>query len=260
MFWLKKAVSFWMMPLPLCAVLLVVGLLLARSERRRKRGIALASAGAALLLLLSNAFLSSRLLWSLESGFPAVPDFETMAGQSPVAQCRFVAVLGSGNSESPGMPALSRLSTSGLERIVEAVRILKTLPDARLIVSGPGRPGHPTHASVLADAARSLGVNPRRIMIVDTARDTEDEAYAVAMIAKGGRVALVTSAWHMARASRLFRNANVEFVPCPTDFDIGSNPPLDADVLRFDSEALEHSTLAVHEWLGILWLRLRGIG
>jgi uncharacterized SAM-binding protein YcdF (DUF218 family) len=120
-------------------------------------------------------------------------------------------------------------------------------------------PGYPSHAAVLAQAAESLGVDPARITLIDTARDTEDESHAFARLTAGERTALVTSAWHMPRAAVLFRSAGVAIVPCPTDFVARTDTPLSWGDLGWDSESLERSTIAVHEYLGLLWLRLRSV-
>ncbi len=259
MFWLKKFVSFWLMPLPFCAALLIFGLFLTRSQRRSRLGRGLLVAAAALLVLLSNKAVSNGLLRPLEDRYPAIPEIAAGApSPAPLAGCGFVVVLGGGHTDMPGKPATSQLSTAALERVTEAVRLLRALPEARLIVSGPGEPGRPTHAAVLAAAAESLGVDPARITQVDTALDTEDESQAVSRIVGGARVALVTSAWHMPRAARLFRRAGVDFVPCPTDFVARENFRPSWVDFSWDSESLERSTQAVHEWLGLAWLRLRG--
>ncbi len=260
MFWLKKVVSFWLMPLPLCVVLLAAGLALARSTRWPRLGRRLLCAAAALLLFFSNELVGVALLRPLESCSPPIPEVAAGGGvPAAVSGCAFVVVLGSGNNDIPGLSATGRLSTSGLGRIVEAVRILGMVPNARLVLSGPGSKGRPSHASVLAEAAESLGVSPGRITLIDTARDTEDESHAVARFVGGRRTALVTSAWHMPRAALLFRRAGVAIVPCPADYLSGSSAPSPWAALAFDSEALSHSTLAVHEWIGILWIRLRGL-
>lgn len=261
MFWLKKFVSFWLMPLPLCLALLVSGLLLARSPRGSKAGRRLLVLAAVLLLLFSNKAVSSWLVGPLEGRYPAVP--EVAAGAplpASIAGSRFVVVLGGGHWDMPGLPATGQLSVSALGRIVEAVRLLRLLPGARLIVSGPAEPGRPSHAAVLARAAESLGVDPGRISLVETALDTEDESLAVARLAGKARIALVTSASHMPRAAALFRRAGVDFAPCPADFVARGNLQLRWSDLAWDSESLERSTLAVHEWVGLLWLRLRGRG
>jgi uncharacterized SAM-binding protein YcdF (DUF218 family) len=255
MFWLKKVVSYWLMPLPLCMALLASGLALSFCQRRRRLGLCLVSAGTALLVTFSNNFVSMSLTRRLESRFPAIPE---MAAGKPIPtsieRCRFIAVLGSGHADLRGVSATGRLSTSGLARIVEGVRLYRALPGATMILSGPSLPHGYSHASVLATAALSLGVSPDRIILLDTAKDTEEESIAVARIAGGARTALVTSAWHMPRAATLFRNAGVDFVACPSDFVSRSD-----SLFRFDSESLERSTLGVHEYIGLMWLRLRSI-
>lgn len=258
MFWLKKAISFWLMPVPLCLALLACGIAVAHLGRRSRLGRALVGAGAALLLLFSNKALSNALLEPLEARFPPVPElFPGAPVPGALARCRFVVVLGGGNGAAPGMPALSRLSPSALGRITEAVRLLRVLPGARLIVSGPGSPGHPSHATVLAQAAASLGVDPARITLIETALDTEEEAAAVSRIAGAAPVAVVTSAWHMPRAALLFRRTGADFLACPADFEARGGPPSGISDLGWDSESLERSTLAVHERLGLLWLEVR---
>jgi uncharacterized SAM-binding protein YcdF (DUF218 family) len=257
-FWLKKAVSFWLMPLPLCVALLVAGVLLLGLSSRQRLGRWLAMAAAVLLIVFSSNFVSIRILRPLERRYPAIPEFgPDGAAAAAVAGCRYVAVLGSGHSPMPGVSATGQLTASGLSRLVEAVRILRALPDAQLIVSGPGRPGERSHAAVLAAGAESLGISASRITLVDTAHDTEEEAQAVATLARGARTALVTSAWHMPRAAHLFLAAGVNFVPCPADFVARSDPDFRLTGLRIDSESLGRSTLAVHEWVGLAWLRLR---
>jgi uncharacterized SAM-binding protein YcdF (DUF218 family) len=260
-FWLKKTISYWLMPLPACAALLVLGAALSCRPAWRRAGRALSCLGACLLVLLSNRAVSHMLLRPLEARFDPIPEI-ALGGNAPgqVADCRYVVVLGSGSSLIPGAPSTGRLTDSGLERIVEAVRLLNALPGARLVVSGPAESGRASHATVLSQAAQSLGIAASRITLVETARDTEDEAGAVFRLSGASRVALVTSAWHMPRAARLFRSAGVRFVACPTDFSAREGAKAGWGSLVCDSESLEASTLAVHEWLGLLWLQLRGVG
>jgi len=259
-FWLKKAVSFWLMPLPLCVALLVAGILFLCLSSRQRLGRWLTTVGIGLLLIFSTNRVSIGLLKPLEVKFPAIP--EISAGTrlpTGLPRCRFVAVLGSGHSAMPGVSATGELSTSGLGRLTEGVRLLRCLPGARLIVSGPADPGKRSHAAVLAAAAESLGVDPKRIILLDTARDTEDESMAIAQIAQGQPVALVTSAWHMPRAMFLFQAAGVDALACPADYSSRDDGTFRWLSLRFDTQSLERSTLAVHEWIGLLLLRLRQV-
>jgi uncharacterized SAM-binding protein YcdF (DUF218 family) len=259
MFWLKKAVSFWLMPLPSCLLLLLGGIALASSARRRKLGLRMAAAGSLLLLFYSNTLVSTLLVRPLETRYPPIPELgDGQPLPAAVAKCRYVVVLGSGSSDTAGLAATTQLYGAGLSRIVEAVRILRLLPGARLIVSGPGEPGHHTHADTLAAAAVSLGIDRTRITLIDTAKDTEDESQAVSHLVGRDRVALVTSAWHMARSARLFSVAGIDFVACPTDFASHADDVWSWTAFKFDTESLERSTKAVHEEIGLAWLRIRG--
>lgn len=261
LFWLKKFVSFWLMPLSFCVAAAAIGILLTRSKNpaRARFGRVLALGAVAALVLFSNNLVSRWLMRPLETRHPAIP--ELVAGEpvpARLAACRYVVVLGGGNGFSPGVAATNLLSTSALSRVVEAVRLLRVLPEAKLVVSGPGDGIRPTHATVLARAAMALGIEADRVVYIDRARDTEDESRAVRAIVGDRPVALVTSAWHMPRSVALFRSAGMDPVPCPADFTSHVDDPLHWDDFLWDVDALRRSTLAVRERIGYLWIWLRG--
>jgi uncharacterized SAM-binding protein YcdF (DUF218 family) len=259
LFGLKKFLSFWLMPLPFCLTALVAGLLLMCSTRRARLGRALVVAAVALLLLLSNSFVSKWLIQPLEARHPAIPELAHGAPlPASLAACQFVVILGGGNGNSPGVSANNLLSSSAISRLTEGVRLVRALPAARLIVSGPGDGRRPSHAQVLGRAAQALGIAADRILYIEQARDTEDEARETQRLAAGAPVALVTSAWHLPRAMALFRSIGLAAVPCPADFRAHTGDPLTFDDFLFDAESLGRSTFALRERLGYLWIWLRG--
>ena len=260
LFWLKKSVSFWLMPLPVCLTLLVAGLWLTRRPRRARLGRGLLLVATAMLLLLTNKVVSKALIAPLETRYPAIPELHAGAPPPALAACRFVVVLGSGHTDTPGLASTQQLSNSALGRLTEGVRLLRALPDARLVVSGPPIGTNPSHATMLARAATALGIAPDSIVYVDNARDTEDESLAVKKLVGDAPVALVTSAWHMPRAVGLFRHAAVNVLPCPADFMGNRNIDFRWEDLTWDSASLDRSTAAVHEDLGLVWNWLRGRG
>jgi formate hydrogenlyase subunit 3/multisubunit Na+/H+ antiporter MnhD subunit len=69
MFWLKKFVSFWLMPLPFCLTLLTVGLVILLFSRRARLGRWLLIAGTVLLGLFSNKVVSTWLVQPIELTF-----------------------------------------------------------------------------------------------------------------------------------------------------------------------------------------------
>ena len=262
LFGVKKFLSFWLMPLPLCLMLLVAGLCFLLWTRRARLGRGLLLAGTVLLMLFSNKFVSTALVRPLEARYPAMPEFR--AGEPPppaLAACRFVVVLGSGNGNAPGLSALNQMSVSALSRIAEAVRLLRVLPTARLIVSGPSdSPGKPSHAAMLARAAASLGLDPARITFIEEVRDTEDESLAVKTLVGAEPFALITSAWHMPRTMALFRHAGLAPLPCPADYTARGGDTVQWTDFLWDISSLERSTWAVRERIGYLWIWLRGRG
>jgi uncharacterized SAM-binding protein YcdF (DUF218 family) len=262
LFWLKKFVSFWLMPLPLCITLLVIGLIVLFWSRRAWIGRTLLVVATLLLMAFSNKFLSHALVRPLETRYAAIP--ELAAGQAlppELAACRFVVVLGSGNGNAPGLSATNQMSVSALSRLVEAVRILRLVPSAQLVLSGPGdpeRPERPSHAEMLARAAESLGIARGRMQLIVDVRDTEDESLAVRRIVGSEPFALVTSAWHMPRSVALFRHIGLGPLPCPADFTARAGDDIQWQDLLWDTGSIERSTWAVRERLGYLWIWLRG--
>ncbi len=259
LFGLKKLIGYAISPVPACLAVLVLGVLLLGSKRRARLGRILVTTGVVLLLAFSNKTVSRWLVEPLETRYPAIPELAPDAPLPPaLGSCRFVVVLGGGNGNTPGLSALDQLSQSALARISEGVRLLRVLPDARLLVSGPRGQSAVSHATKLEQAAVSLGVDRSRMVRIETARDTEDEAFAVRQIAGDAPVALVTSAWHMPRAAALFRAASVNALPCPTNFSAHSDGVFHWRDLLWDVESLDRSTFAVREYAGYLWIALRG--
>jgi len=259
LFTLKKFISFWLMPVPLCLTLVVAGLILLLATKRTRLARGLLVAGVALFALFANKPVSIALVRPLEATFPPIPE---LAANTPLPaalqRCRFVVVLGSGHSDSPGFSANNQLSSSALARIVEGVRLLRMLPEARLVLSGGGEPGYPTHAVVLSRVAQELGIPVERMLRIETVRDTEDEAQAVRTLVGDAPVALVTTAWHLPRAAALFRRAGVDTLPCPTNYTARPNPSFRWGELTWDVDSLERSTAAVRERIGYTWTWFRG--
>ncbi len=177
----------------------------------------------------------------------------------------FVAVLGGGHGGTAALPAGQRLSPSARARLVEGLRIALALPDAWLVVSGPGNdPYHPqgsglTHARTLADAAVELGFPRERIVEIDTARDTAEEVDALRLLAGEERVALVTSAWHLPRAMKLAAAARLDAFPCPADYLGGRDEQIGRlAYVTWDADSLANTTRAWREYVGQAWAALVG--
>ncbi|CAM3107656.1 ElyC/SanA/YdcF family protein [Rariglobus hedericola] len=261
LFWLKKVAGYWLMPLPLSVALIIGGVVLMRFTRRKRLGRGFALVGGLWLLVCSNSGIGTWFVRGLEAEYPSQP---TLTAGAPLpddlARCEFVVVLGGGNTHAPEWPANNQLSASALSRIVEGVRLVRQMPQARLIVSGPNDAaiGGPSHARLLADVAVSLGVPRERILEISSARDTEQEAVAIRALAGDAPVALVTSAWHLPRAMALCRRQGIDAVACPADYAGRDIHPRFFDFFTWNVGGLERSTKAVYEVIGATWSQLRG--
>lgn len=259
MFLLKKILSMWLMPLPFCLTLMVIGLWLVWSSKQINLGRFFLTCGVILLLLFSNRFVSNGLIRKLEWTYPPVP--ELVGGATlphELIGCRWVVVLGGGHRDSPQLAAVNRLSASSRSRLTEGLRLLSVLPAAKLVVTGGGAPHRPSHADVQAEAAVSLGVSADRIMRLDAPRDTEEEGVALSELLGEEPFALVTSAWHLRRAVALMRHHGLQPIPVPCDYITRPAQPLTWTDFLWDTESLGRSTWAVYERLGFAWARARG--
>jgi len=100
------------------------------------------------------------------------------------------------------------------------------------------------------------GIAPR--WVEDAARTTWDNAQLASPLLKQAdieRIALVTHAWHLRRAVPLFESQGFDVIPAGTRFARGNINSL-FDLLP-SANGLRDSSFALHEWLGILWYKLR---
>jgi uncharacterized SAM-binding protein YcdF (DUF218 family) len=256
MFWMKKLISAGLMPFTLGVVALIFALVMLSRERWRRRGKWLAWLAVTLLAVLGNHYVARGLMRPLETRYAAVPESNQPPPQ--LTGCAFIVVLGAGGGTTDDAAALHQLNFSGLSRITEGVRLARLLPDARVVVSGPLLSGGVTHASQLKRAAMSLGVTPDRVLTIEDALDTENEARLAAIIVGDKPVALVTSAAHMPRALGLFRGVGIKAVPCPTGYRTQEKEAFVVEHLLFDADSLSISSNAIRERIGMVWNWVRG--
>ncbi len=98
------------------------------------------------------------------------------------------------------------------------------------------------------------GILPENIILEDKSRDTFESAKNIKEMMGADSFFLVTSAYHMTRSIEVFQKIGANPIPAPADFKIKKHYTL----LDFfpDSNNLEKSDLAFHEYSGILFYRL----
>lgn len=253
MFLFKKLLASFLMPVPFCLALLLLGLALLWFTRRQKAGRSLATAGALALLLLGYGAVSGRLLATLERRHAPVTDVAATAGR-----VRWVVVLGGGSSSDAGLPASLRLSEGSLSRLVEGIRIQRQLPGGRLLLSGGSVFGSTPDAETMSTLAVELGVSPAALDLDSVSPDTETQAEVVRARLGAEEFYLVTSASHMPRSLVLFRKAGTNPIPAPTHFLTQRNRGTAPSSFFPGSGGLRSAEAATYEYLGLLWAKVRG--
>ena len=211
-----------------------------------------------MLVLASNKQVSRAFIAPLEQRYPALPEFADHSRlPARLAACRYVVVLGGGHTDTDDLSSINKLSTAAVSRLAEGIRLWRLLPDAKLVTTGHGSPGRPDHSEILARAAVSLGVPRERILQVNQARDTEEEAVGLKQLLGAAPFVLVTSATHLPRAVALCERQGLAPLPAPADFLVKGEAFQSGD-LGWDLSGLERTTRGVYERIGLWWSRLRG--
>lgn len=245
---LKAAASALGKPLLMGLIIEGAGLLLVRGPRRRA-GIWMVAAGALISYLASIPLVGNALLSGLEHRYPAFDP--TQAGG-----VRDIVVLGSGYDPQDHVPVTGALDPDGLARIVEGVRLARSRPDTRLLVSGGALPGFTPGALGYAQMAVELGIDRSALVILDEALDTAQEAREVVGALGHAPFILVTSAYHMPRAMRIMQRAGANPLPAPTGQILHPHRGTERLGLIPGSRGLHETELALHEYLGLAALDL----
>jgi uncharacterized SAM-binding protein YcdF (DUF218 family) len=152
---------------------------------------------------------------------------------------------------------------SAADRVWHASRLYHAGKAPLIILSG----GRAVSSMELASQAETmklflvdLGVPESAILLEVNSNNTYENAlYSSQVLSALGldSVLLVTSALHMRRSLAVSQAAGINALPIATDFE--AYPP-EANFLSWlpSSGALNRSTLALHEWFGLLAYRIRG--
>jgi uncharacterized SAM-binding protein YcdF (DUF218 family) len=251
MFLIKSLVGALAEPLTI-ALLLALAALVFRLTSRRKLSAALLLTAVAVAYLGSTSLVGNALLVPLETRY--APLREATISPSQVAA---IVVLGSFYEPRNTGPITSLFDDEGLSRISEGVRLALRFPSARLVVSGGAPPPQTAPALGYARFAGEFGIPPERIVVLDRARDTAQEAQAIAALLGTRSFILVTSANHVPRSMALMRRAGANAIPASTSFFTRGHVVADGiEVFLPGSFGLRQTERALHEYLGLAALSI----
>ncbi|MEO5334773.1 MAG: YdcF family protein [Magnetococcus sp. YQC-5] len=230
----------------------LLGLTLLWFTQRQKTGRVLVTMALVVLGLLSSSPVSRFLLEPLEKMY--VPYAVTSRFQ-PL----YVVVLSGGAKADPTLSSVGQINPETLVRLAEGIRIFREHPESKLLVSGGAPFAHVAEAEIMADVAKLLGVSEEAMVLEKHSLDTDDQARIIKKMIGAAPFVLVTSASHLPRSMVLFRKYGLDPVPAPAAQRIRTVPESTAPLLlgMFAPHHLSNVDAALHEYLGMLWARLR---
>lgn len=249
MFLAKKIITMFVMPLPLLLLIGLAGLILLWFSRRQHTGKALVALMLLLLSAASSPWVANRLITPLERQYPPI-----ITRQPNIA---YVVVLGGGQVTEPGLPATSQLNNASLARLVEGIRLQRSHPGSKLLLAGGPVFDAKAEAFTMRAVAMELGMDAKVITIEETSRDTAEQAVNLAPLLRGKQFLLVTSAIHLPRAMALFRAQRLNPIAAPTAYRIRHGQQNGPDGYFPGAAHLRKTETALHEYLGLTWIKLR---
>jgi uncharacterized SAM-binding protein YcdF (DUF218 family) len=235
-------------PLRLLVVFALCWLLARRASWTRVRR--LCAVLAAMLVVLTTPFGANALVRLQESRAPSAA---ACTGAPPQA----IVLLSGGLAARPrDEHDYAALGLASLQRLLGAVALQRSAAPLPLVIVGTSDRGV-ADSLILADLARSLGVDPATLQMESVSLNTWQNAQATARLAPKvpQRIWLVTSTLHMARALFAFREAGFDACAYPVQplyqaFDgLGYLLPTGTAAVKADE--------ALHEIIGEVVYRLR---
>jgi uncharacterized SAM-binding protein YcdF (DUF218 family) len=190
-----------------------------------------------ILLLILLGLLTRRRIWSMLAfailfsvSLPGLVDpfyswaqgGATKKTASSMPEVDAIVVLGGAVSFVPGVAGYTSEWGDSVDRVLGGVDLYHA-GRSRLLILSSGLPGSPVNAptegTVNREFALSLGVAPSAIFLLPSTQNTYAEARALSQYLgeHQQKVILVTSAFHMPRASLIFRNFGFDVSEFPVD-------------------------------------------
>jgi len=240
-------ISAFLLP-PLNLLLLgATGLLL--WYKRPPLARALVAASLALLWLCSTPYFAEGTLHLLE-GKPHAVNPKTQPADA-------IVVLGAGTYFHAPEYDGDTLDEAALMRLRYAAKLQRETGKPILVTGGTPLGNTLPEAEQMKSVLQDEFKVPVRWTEDRSNNTLENALYSYALLQKAGikRIYLVTHAWHMRRATMVFRQVGFEVVPAPTAWTTRYKLDLLAFIPR--AEALRDSAIFSHEIIGLIWYRIK---
>jgi uncharacterized SAM-binding protein YcdF (DUF218 family) len=226
-----------------------------RKRREDRRRLLWVIVPFVLVTLLSVPAVAYLALGTLEWAYPPAAE---------VPERPEVLVVLSGSMVAPdGAPDQAEVGPDTFYRCMHALALYRQAGGCPVLLSGglaPEAPQGPTLAETMRRFFLQLGVKPQDLIKEDRSLTTHENAVECAKLLETRsvrRVVLVTDAKHLWRASQCFRQQGIEVVPAACNHYMARFQSRWENYLPSPHGAARFLD-AFHEWLGILYYKLRG--
>ena len=239
-----------LLPLIASPLFLVIILLLGGTMSQRKW---ISLSGVSILVLCALPLVSGKLIAHLEQDYVLKPTATANTADAIVVLSGMVRTI-------EGEDGLAYEWGEASDRIFAGIDLINKQKAPLLILTGgklPWSVGRP-EGEYLEKIALKNGVPSEVIRITENVQNTDQEAKAVAKILNKiePNVILVTSAFHMPRAQKVFEAAGLSVSPYAVDFLSGVDKAKIMDFIP-NADAFKNTSFFIREIIGRLYYRLK---
>ena len=246
MIYLHKILPTLVLPIMLVIIVIVIGLI-----KNKKKLIYMAIG---VLYIISTPIFSNNF-------FKIVEGSEYRKTVSAIDSAEVIVVLS-------GMLAINELEDSTFiewgdpDRFFGGITLFKAGKANKIIFTGGKMPwsmSKKTEGDILKLYAISNGIPSEKILVTKDVENTADEAVAVKeLISPNKRIILVTSAFHMYRAKKLFEKQGFEVNPYKVDYKSERSKEITITNFLPSAEYLKTTEIGIREIIGRLFYLVKG--
>jgi len=209
--------------------------------------------GVVILIFCSLPIISNKLIHYLEKDY-------TLQDASAINNADAIVVLSGMLKTIKVDDKLKYEFNEGVDRILSGIDLFKNNKASLLILTKgqvPWSLGIP-EGEYLKEFAIKFGVPKKSILLTDNVQNTDQEAKSVKKLlnSNDAKVILITSAFHMPRAKKVFEASNIKVIPFAVDF-INSHQKLTFMSFVPSAGALSGTSFFVREMIGRLYYNLK---
>ena len=245
MIYLHKILPTFVLPIMLVIIVILIGLI-----KNKKKLIYIAIG---VLYIISTPIFSNNF-------FKLVEGNEYRKPISTIDSADAIVVL-SGMLEINEVGDSTYVEWGDPDRFFGGIALFKAGKAQKLVFTGgkmPWNKAKKTEGDVLKDYAISNGIPFEKIFVTKNVENTADEAVAVKeLISPNKRIILVTSAYHMFRAQRLFEKQGFKVNPYKLDYKTSHKKETTFMDFLPDTESLKNTEIGIREIIGRIFYSLK---